>query len=51
MPQMAPLNWLTLFMMFFLYLLVFSSMNYYFFLKTPIKNNIKNKLINQNWSW
>nr|APX40164.1 ATP synthase F0 subunit 8 [Cryptocephalus moraei] len=51
MPQMAPMNWLALFLMFSMYLLLFSSMNYYFFKKTP--NNKINllKKINYNWSW
>nr|APX40021.1 ATP synthase F0 subunit 8 [Cryptocephalus rugicollis] len=51
MPQMAPLNWLTLFFMFSIYLLLFSSMNYYFFMKTPFKKNFKINKFHQNWSW
>nr|APX39430.1 ATP synthase F0 subunit 8 [Cryptocephalus celtibericus] len=51
MPQMAPLNWLTLFIFFTLYIMIFSSMNYFFFLKTPIKSSTKVKKIFQNWLW
>nr|APX40775.1 ATP synthase F0 subunit 8 [Cryptocephalus lividimanus] len=51
MPQMAPLNWLTLFILFSIYVMVFSSMNYFFFLKTPSKKSFKPKLTSQNWVW
>nr|APX40450.1 ATP synthase F0 subunit 8 [Cryptocephalus cantabricus] len=51
MPQMAPLNWLALFIMFSICIMIFSSMNYYFFLKTPTKKSLKMKKYHQNWSW
>nr|YP_010500036.1 ATP synthase F0 subunit 8 [Cryptocephalus dimidiatipennis]UWV18200.1 ATP synthase F0 subunit 8 [Cryptocephalus dimidiatipennis] len=51
MPQMAPLNWITLFASFCIYMLIFSSMNYFFFMKNPLKKSKKiNKLI-QFWPW
>nr|APX39995.1 ATP synthase F0 subunit 8 [Cryptocephalus obliteratifer] len=51
MPQMAPMNWLTLFIMFSMYVLVFSSMNYFFFMKTPLKTSTKIKININNWLW
>nr|YP_009995457.1 ATP synthase F0 subunit 8 [Ochthebius salinarius]QNP09912.1 ATP synthase F0 subunit 8 [Ochthebius salinarius] len=52
MPQMAPMNWLILFIMFTMIFLLFNSMNYFSF-KYEIKNNnnlskIQKKL---NWKW
>nr|ALO70256.1 ATP synthase F0 subunit 8 [Aleochara sp. 1 EF-2015] len=51
MPQMAPMNWLMLFLVFTLTFLLFNSMNFYSFFYTPKKlNKIKNiKLM--NWKW
>nr|APX40580.1 ATP synthase F0 subunit 8 [Cryptocephalus rufipes] len=51
MPQMAPLNWLTLLIMFSAYLMIFSSMNYFFFNKTSPKIFTKTHKISFNWSW
>nr|APX40593.1 ATP synthase F0 subunit 8 [Cryptocephalus mystacatus] len=51
MPQMAPLNWLTLFIMFSIYVMVFSSMNYFFFIKNPSKTTSKTYKISSNWLW
>nr|YP_010191935.1 ATP synthase F0 subunit 8 [Tanypus punctipennis]QZM06604.1 ATP synthase F0 subunit 8 [Tanypus punctipennis] len=56
MPQMAPISWLILFMVFSMTLVLFNILNYYSFLpKTPTtsdektKNNIK--LNSLNWKW
>nr|APX40463.1 ATP synthase F0 subunit 8 [Cryptocephalus pominorum] len=51
MPQMAPLNWLTLFIVFSLYTIMFSSMNYFFFMKTPLKILTKSQMKIKDWSW
>nr|ALO77034.1 ATP synthase F0 subunit 8 [Cryptocephalus sp. CRY01] len=51
MPQMAPLNWVTLFIMFSIYVMVFSSMNYFFYMKSPLKSIVNNKKTSHNWSW
>nr|QNV11560.1 ATP synthase F0 subunit 8 [Dynatosoma fuscicorne] len=54
MPQMAPINWLSLFIMFSLIFLFFNILNYYNFFINPIKiksldkNNSTNYL---NWKW
>nr|WRO45263.1 ATP synthase F0 subunit 8 [Odontomantis sp.] len=52
MPQMMPLNWLTLFMFFSILMILFNVMNYYMsnnksYLISPIKNKIKTI----NWKW
>nr|YP_010614731.1 ATP synthase F0 subunit 8 [Dexia fulvifera]WAS35306.1 ATP synthase F0 subunit 8 [Dexia fulvifera] len=53
MPQMSPINWLTLFIIFSLTFIMFNMMNYYIY--TPIlpkinSMNFKNKL-SMNWKW
>nr|AXS66123.1 ATP synthase F0 subunit 8 [Chrysomeloidea sp. 8 KM-2017] len=51
MPQMAPLNWLTLFILFSIYVLIFSSMNYFFLNKnSPSKFSQMKKYLTY-WSW
>nr|AZA05026.1 ATP synthase F0 subunit 8 [Anthrenus verbasci]QOW08060.1 ATP synthase F0 subunit 8 [Attagenus unicolor japonicus]UZT67666.1 ATP synthase F0 subunit 8 [Attagenus unicolor japonicus] len=51
MPQMAPMNWVTLFIMFSIILLMVNSINYFSFFKAP-KTTQKNKLITKtNWKW
>nr|YP_010426650.1 ATP synthase F0 subunit 8 [Aoria nigripes]USM11436.1 ATP synthase F0 subunit 8 [Aoria nigripes] len=51
MPQMAPLNWLTLYILFIIMFMLFMIQNYY------SKNNFTNKLnfkkltISTNWKW
>nr|QWB85938.1 ATP synthase F0 subunit 8 [Menesia sulphurata] len=51
MPQMAPLNWLILFMFFVIIFITFNIINYYAFCYLP-KNEKKSKtLINFNWKW
>nr|APX40359.1 ATP synthase F0 subunit 8 [Stylosomus ilicicola] len=52
MPQMAPLNWLLLFFMFILSLLMFMSMIFYNTSYCPNKNwKSKDKKAFHNWSW
>nr|QRV62396.1 ATP synthase F0 subunit 8 [Deronectes parvicollis] len=50
MPQMAPMNWLFLYMFFFVILIMFNFMTYYMFL---LKNNnlSLNKINKKNYSW
>nr|YP_009995509.1 ATP synthase F0 subunit 8 [Ochthebius viridis]QNP09964.1 ATP synthase F0 subunit 8 [Ochthebius viridis] len=52
MPQMAPMNWLFLFIMFSMIFMLFNSMNYFSFKYDNImkKNNIKN-IKKLNWKW
>nr|AYR05331.1 ATP synthase F0 subunit 8 [Coleoptera sp. ACP-2013] len=52
MPQMAPMNWLTLFIYFTIIFIIFNSLNYFMSLKSNkslfSKSNKKNSL---NWKW
>nr|AML26316.1 ATP synthase F0 subunit 8 [Hydrophilidae sp. BMNH 1274335] len=51
MPQMAPINWLFLFIFFIVIFMMFNSMNYFSF-KYPIKLtkfSMKKKIM--NWKW
>nr|YP_009967201.1 ATP synthase F0 subunit 8 [Sinopodisma pieli]ATO88556.1 ATP synthase F0 subunit 8 [Sinopodisma pieli] len=53
MPQMSPLMWFSLFIMFSIVFILFNQMNFFSFkpmiLKTEEKEQIKNK--NLNWKW
>nr|AMN09033.1 ATP synthase F0 subunit 8 [Pedicia sp. ZK-2016] len=54
MPQMAPLSWLGLFIIFSITLIIFSTMNYFSFLPNSPKtmNNKKKFSYNSlNWKW
>nr|AFQ62231.1 ATP synthase F0 subunit 8 [Glaphyrus comosus] len=51
MPQMAPLNWLILFILFSLIYLIFNSMNYFMFNYQPQTNSIKLMESKINWKW
>nr|QVM79221.1 ATP synthase F0 subunit 8 [Dorcasomus pinheyi] len=51
MPQMAPLNWLSLFLFFILIFLMFNTMNYYMFMY-KIKEKLPSKMkLLYNWKW
>nr|QNE85806.1 ATP synthase F0 subunit 8 [Tipula flavolineata] len=53
MPQMAPINWLVLFILFSITLIIFSTLNYFSFLpSTPksLQTEKKNKTP-LNWKW
>nr|ASY98070.1 ATP synthase F0 subunit 8 [Brunneria borealis] len=52
MPQMMPLNWMILFMFFFLLLIIFNTLNYFLIMyKSP--HNKLNKFLPKisNWKW
>nr|UPX88697.1 ATP synthase F0 subunit 8 [Cychrus caraboides] len=53
MPQMAPMNWLFLYIMFTIIFLIFNFMNYYLYLIKTMSNNLKNNYmkIKLNWKW
>nr|YP_010284523.1 ATP synthase F0 subunit 8 [Nadezhdiella cantori]UKQ56266.1 ATP synthase F0 subunit 8 [Nadezhdiella cantori] len=51
MPQMAPLNWLILFIFFSIILIIFNSMNFYSFLYSTKKEKSKKSTLNFNWKW
>nr|YP_010166637.1 ATP synthase F0 subunit 8 [Iberoporus pluto]QRV62728.1 ATP synthase F0 subunit 8 [Iberoporus pluto] len=52
MPQMAPMNWLILYILFSFIFMIFNFMNYYSFLITKKfykKNFFKKNTL--NWKW
>nr|WGL39512.1 ATP synthase F0 subunit 8 [Limbodessus compactus] len=52
MPQMMPLNWIFLYLMFLIIFFIFNFMNYYIHSLTMNFNNVKkmkNKIL--NWKW
>nr|WKU83758.1 ATP synthase F0 subunit 8 [Argentinomyia sp. ECU10] len=53
MPQMAPISWLSLFMLFSIIFILFNSMNYFIYFPLLIKSkNIKSTSTNSmNWKW
>nr|QNE85840.1 ATP synthase F0 subunit 8 [Microphor holosericeus] len=53
MPQMAPINWLSLFMLFSLVFMLFCMMNYYSSLPSSPKMYTKenNRINSLNWKW
>nr|AMH85490.1 ATP synthase F0 subunit 8 [Microsepsis sp. ACMJ-2016] len=53
MPQMAPIGWLSLFIVFSLTFMLFNIMNYYSFLPTSPKLNDSKKISTSsfNWKW
>nr|AML26277.1 ATP synthase F0 subunit 8 [Nitidulidae sp. BMNH 1274330] len=51
MPQMAPLNWLTLFIYFIIIFFLFNMLNYFSFIYKIKKTHIKTNKISFNWKW
>nr|QWB85758.1 ATP synthase F0 subunit 8 [Clytobius davidis] len=51
MPQMAPLNWLTLFLFFTFMFLTFNMMNFFSFSYQPKMSKEVKKSIKLNWKW
>nr|YP_009171542.1 ATP synthase F0 subunit 8 [Henicus brevimucronatus]AJW76397.1 ATP synthase F0 subunit 8 [Henicus brevimucronatus] len=52
MPQMAPISWLTLFLMFSITLILFSTLNY-FLMSSKSPSILDKKILSQsfNWKW
>nr|UQJ75199.1 ATP synthase F0 subunit 8 [Kalotermes flavicollis]URH16479.1 ATP synthase F0 subunit 8 [Kalotermes flavicollis] len=52
MPQMMPLSWLTLFIVFSMTLMLFASLNYYSHIPTT-KAHVSTKIQvkSTNWKW
>nr|UWM92602.1 ATP synthase F0 subunit 8 [Creophilus maxillosus] len=51
MPQMAPMNWLILFIMFTMIFIMFNCINYFSFNYQP-KSSELNKISKKiNWKW
>nr|AXS64897.1 ATP synthase F0 subunit 8 [Tenebrionoidea sp. 13 KM-2017] len=51
MPQMAPLNWLTLMIFFVLILVIFNGLNYFSFTYIPKTETSVKKQFTLNWKW
>nr|YP_010454733.1 ATP synthase F0 subunit 8 [Heptagenia ngi]QXT45750.1 ATP synthase F0 subunit 8 [Heptageniidae sp. YW03BF02]QZZ23909.1 ATP synthase F0 subunit 8 [Heptagenia ngi] len=52
MPQMAPLSWLTLFIVFSITLILFGVMNYFLFNpEAPESSSSQFKTSPFNWKW
>nr|WIL79826.1 ATP synthase F0 subunit 8 [Clerus klapperichi]WIL79864.1 ATP synthase F0 subunit 8 [Clerus dealbatus] len=51
MPQMSPLNWVSLFISFSIIFLMINSMNYFFFTYNSKKNLKSFKLNKITWKW
>nr|QWB85810.1 ATP synthase F0 subunit 8 [Distenia gracilis] len=51
MPQMAPLNWLSLFIVFIVIFILFNIKNYFNFNYTPPKTTVTTKKLKFNWKW
>nr|ALO71090.1 ATP synthase F0 subunit 8 [Pselaphinae sp. 8 EF-2015] len=49
MPQMAPINWMFLYLMFIMIFIMFNLSNYYYIF--TFKNNFKSFYITKNKSW
>nr|QLY90230.1 ATP synthase F0 subunit 8 [Dicranomyia modesta] len=54
MPQMAPLSWLTLFIIFSITLIIFNTLNYFSYTPNKSSNSSKSKNVSShllNWKW
>nr|UOU84957.1 ATP synthase F0 subunit 8 [Hydrophoria linogrisea] len=54
MPQMAPIGWLSLFIIFSIAFMIFNMMNYYSFIPSMPKSKLINKshsMNSLNWKW
>nr|ARH54029.1 ATP synthase F0 subunit 8 [Tomoxia bucephala] len=51
MPQMAPLSWTLLMIMFIVTLMIFSSLNFYSFNYSSNHSSLSIKKKNMNWKW
>nr|YP_009441763.1 ATP synthase F0 subunit 8 [Dryops ernesti]AOY39308.1 ATP synthase F0 subunit 8 [Dryops ernesti] len=51
MPQMAPLSWVSLFIMFSVIFMLFNPLNYYLYLPEPKISHFKKTTSLINWKW
>nr|APX40047.1 ATP synthase F0 subunit 8 [Psylliodes cupreatus] len=51
MPQMMPLNWISLMLFFTLIFYCFNTLNFFLFLYNKKKNNLNFKSFKLNWKW
>nr|AYW52327.1 ATP synthase F0 subunit 8 [Entiminae sp. ACP-2013] len=51
MPQMAPINWISLYFLFLLMFMIFLTLNYYSFSYKPKMMKLTKSNINLYWKW
>nr|YP_009706290.1 ATP synthase F0 subunit 8 [Cyclommatus strigiceps vitalisi]ASF90503.1 ATP synthase F0 subunit 8 [Cyclommatus strigiceps vitalisi] len=51
MPQMAPLNWTSMLIIFTILFLIMNSMNFFSKNKTPLLSKITKLSISKSWKW
>nr|AXS66516.1 ATP synthase F0 subunit 8 [Coleoptera sp. 28 KM-2017] len=51
MPQMAPMNWLMLFIYFLCIFLMVNTLNYFNFTYLVKKTSLNKKKISYSWKW
>nr|ADO60467.1 ATP synthase F0 subunit 8 [Anthrenus sp. BMNH 840208] len=51
MPQMAPMNWLSLFLSFSFLFMMTNSLNFFSSIKLPLKTMSKKGNLKLNWKW
>nr|AXS64788.1 ATP synthase F0 subunit 8 [Staphylinoidea sp. 4 KM-2017] len=51
MPQMAPMNWLFLFIYTIIIFMMFNIINYYSFIYKSKYSTKKNEIYKINWKW
>nr|AXS65051.1 ATP synthase F0 subunit 8 [Tenebrionoidea sp. 5 KM-2017] len=51
MPQMMPLNWLSLMLFFIVIFYLFNCMNYFSFMYKNKSNKINTSKLYLNWKW
>nr|YP_010895070.1 ATP synthase F0 subunit 8 [Cyphipelta rufocyanea]WJW73596.1 ATP synthase F0 subunit 8 [Cyphipelta rufocyanea] len=53
MPQMAPINWLSLFLLFSLIYILFNAMNYFIYTSPMSQSKNTQKILtnSMNWKW
>nr|ARH53873.1 ATP synthase F0 subunit 8 [Heterocerus parallelus] len=51
MPQMAPISWMELLIIFSITLMIFNNMNFFIYKKKSILEKTKFKKLNSKWKW
>nr|AOY39542.1 ATP synthase F0 subunit 8 [Scolytinae sp. BMNH 1040075] len=51
MPQMAPISWVTLYIMFTIIFMMTCIMNYFIIIYTPVTTNTSKKEKTFSWKW
>nr|YP_010507386.1 ATP synthase F0 subunit 8 [Tigridemyia acanthofemurilis]QVL28830.1 ATP synthase F0 subunit 8 [Mallota vilis]UXG18967.1 ATP synthase F0 subunit 8 [Tigridemyia acanthofemurilis] len=53
MPQMAPINWLSLFLLFLIIFMLFNVLNYFHYSPQMPKSEFSDKITTKsmNWKW